>query len=127
VDYFTHKEPELGGQAYFYHNCKKIAGLDQLEKITAAENTIVLSVSDNDADLNSRNNPYRGCKSSLWEGGIRVPSQIRWPGMLLPATITSQVGLTMDLLPTLLAATGVYAPPEQKFDGVDMLAGSRQQ
>jgi N-acetylgalactosamine-6-sulfatase len=82
-----------------------------------AENTIVVFVSDNGADANGRNLPFRGQKSSVWEGGIRTPLHIRWPGVIKPGTETSQVALSMDLAPTFAAAAGLKG----KFDGDDLL------
>lgn len=95
--------------------------LSQLEKIDAAGNTIVMFLSDNGGYNLSRNDPFRGGKSTLWEGGIRVPCVIRWPGVLPEGSTSRQVGLTMDLLPTILAATGAKPPAGRKFDGVDLL------
>jgi arylsulfatase A-like enzyme len=81
-------------------------------------NTIVIFISDNGADPNGRNEPFRGRKSSVWEGGIRAPLHVRWPGVITPGTVTEQVALTMDLAPTLTAAAGIAA---KGFDGDDLL------
>ncbi len=103
--------------------------LAQLRSMGAAENTIVIFMSDNGGDPNGRNDPMRGRKGTVWEGGIRVPCLMAWPGVLPEGKLTSQAGLTMDLAPTLLAATGARAPAGRKFDGVDLLpvlTGRRQ-
>jgi len=103
--------------------------LEQLERTGAAENTIVVFASDNGADPNGRNAPYRGRKSSLWEGGIRVPLHVRWPGRIREGSETPQVALTMDLAPTLLRAAGVMPRRPPRFDGDDLLpilTGARQ-
>jgi N-acetylgalactosamine-6-sulfatase len=103
--------------------------LAQIERMGAAERTIVVYLSDNGGDSNGRNAPLRGRKSSVWEGGIRVPCMVRWPGVLSEGRTVSQVGLSMDLLPTFLAAAGAQAPAGRKLDGVDLLpvmAGKRQ-
>ena len=84
-------------------------------------NTLVIYHSDNGGDPNGRNDPLRGRKGTTWEGGIRVPCMMRWPGVLPEGKTVSQVGITMDLLPTILAATGVAPPAGRKFDGVDLL------
>jgi arylsulfatase A-like enzyme len=97
------------------------AVLAQLDSMGAAEDTIVVFLSDNGGDPNGRNDPLRGRKSSLWEGGIRVPCMIRWPHVLPAGKTTDQVSLTMDLLPMLLAATGARAPKGRKLDGMDLL------
>jgi N-acetylgalactosamine-6-sulfatase len=102
--------------------------LAQIQTMGAAGNTIVLFLSDNGADPNGRNAPLRGLKSTLWEGGIRAPLLIRWPGVLAEGSQTGQVALTMDLLPTLLAAAGIPAAGN-RFDGVELspvLTGKRQ-
>lgn len=97
------------------------AVLAQLHSMGAAENTIVIFLSDNGGDPNGRNAPLRGRKSSLWEGGIRVPCLMRWPGMLPQGPTIAQVSLTMDLAPTLLAAAGASPPRGRKLDGLDLL------
>jgi N-acetylgalactosamine-6-sulfatase len=95
--------------------------LAQLEAMGAAENTIVIFHSDNGADDNGRNLPWRGRKGTMWEGGIHVPCVMRWPGVLPAGKTVEQVTATMDLLPTLIAATGIAAPEGRKFDGINVL------
>ena len=57
----------------------------------------------------------------MWEGGIRVPAIVRWPGRMPAGRVSRQVGMTMDLTASILAAAGVAAPPEAKLDGVNLL------
>jgi arylsulfatase A-like enzyme len=95
--------------------------LAQLERMGAAENTLVIFMSDNGAIPVGSNAPLRGFKSSLWEGGIRMPCMARFPGVIRAGSTTTQVGLGMDWLPTILAAAGSSAPPGKKMDGVDLL------
>ena len=95
--------------------------LAQLEAMGVADNTIVIYHSDNGGDGNGDNGPWRGRKGSLWEGGIRVPCVMRWPGVLPEGKTVEQVSMTMDLLPTLIAGTGIASPPGRKFDGVNLL------
>ncbi len=92
--------------------------LRQLEAMGASSRTIVVFHSDNGADANGRNLPYRGNKGALWEGGIRSPLHIRWPGVIGAGTVTQQVAMTMDLAPTLLGAAGGGTG---KFDGIDLM------
>jgi len=99
--------------------------LGQLGRMGAAENTIVIFISDNGADPNGSNGRLRGRKGSLWEGGIRIPCLMRWPGALPGGKDVEQVGITMDLMPTLLAAAGARAP--RKLDGVNLLPVLRGQ
>jgi N-acetylgalactosamine-6-sulfatase len=97
------------------------AVLAQLDRMGRAEDTIVIFLSDNGGDPNGDNEPLRGRKSSVWEGGIRVPCLLRWPRLGIEGRENDQVGLTMDLLPTLLAAAGIAPPGGRKFDGANLL------
>jgi N-acetylgalactosamine-6-sulfatase len=86
-----------------------------------AGNTIVIFISDNGADANGSNKPLRGRKSSLFEGGIRIPLLIRWPAAIKPGATNGNVALTMDLLPTLAGAAGLPVPAGRKLDGINLL------
>ena len=101
--------------------------LAQLDRMGRAGDTLVLFLSDNGGDPNGDNAPLRGRKSSVWEGGIRVPCLLRWPRLGIEGRTNNQVGLTMDLLPTLLAAAGIAPPAGRKFDGADLLPVIRGQ
>lgn len=88
---------------------------------TGLENdTIVIFTSDNGGERFSDNWPFSGQKSELLEGGIRVPTLVRWPARLRPA-VSEQVCITMDWLPTLLAATGARADASYPPDGDNLL------
>ena len=93
--------------------------LRQIDEMGARENTIVLFMSDNGAPAGGSNAPLRGAKSSVYEGGIRMPLLVRWPGVLAPGSLTDQVTLMMDVTATLAAAAGVAGA---KFDGLDLRA-----
>ena len=101
--------------------------LAQLDRMGAAENTLVVFTSDNGAIPVGRNAPFRGFKSSVWEGGIRMPCMARLPGVIRPGSTTIQVGMGMDWLPTILAATGVRAPAGKKMDGVNLMPVLKQE
>ncbi len=95
--------------------------LDELERRKLDRDTIVVFVSDNGgAKANSSNNgPLRDYKQSVYEGGIRVPFLISWPGRL-PANSVSQVPVIFaDVMPTIAAATGAQMP--QGRDGRNIL------
>jgi arylsulfatase A-like enzyme len=96
--------------------------LGQIDKMGARGNTIVVFLSDNGAPAGGSNAPLRGGKSQVWEGGIRSPMAIRWPGKLPAGRVTEQVTLMMDLTATLAAAAGVKAAAGKAFDGMDLLA-----
>lgn len=73
------------------------------------ENTLIIFTSYNGGHLPSlaNNGPTRDGKQSMYEGGLRVPTAIAWPGKIKPGTVSAQVNLTMDLFPTLLEVAGV--------------------
>jgi N-acetylgalactosamine-6-sulfatase len=88
---------------------------------TVPGNTLVIFMSDNGGDPNGRNAPLRGRKSSLFEGGIRVPCMARMPGVLPAGRTSGQVAASMDLFPTILAAAGIEPPRGRSFDGINLL------
>jgi arylsulfatase A len=94
--------------------------LHALDSLGLARNTIVLFTNDNGGEWLSRNTPLFHNKSSLWEGGIRVPAIIRWPGHIPRGTVSGQVGITMDLTASVLAATNTPIPPETALDGMNI-------
>ena len=95
--------------------------LAALERWNLTRNTLVIFTSDNGGEWLSRNAPLSDRKSTLWEGGIRVPLILRWPGHLPANTTSSQVAITMDLTTSILAATGATIPTTYKPDGLDLL------
>jgi arylsulfatase A-like enzyme len=95
--------------------------MDAVEKAGQKDNTIFLFMSDNGGSGNGGNAPLKGSKSSMWEGGLRVPFIMRWPGKLPAGKVTDEFLTSLELVPTLLAATGAKAPDGVKLDGFDML------
>lgn len=91
--------------------------LAALDSLGLARNTIVIFTNDNGGEWLSRSYPLFHHKSSLWEGGIRAPAIVRWPGHMPAGRTSGQVGITMDLVVSLLAATGTPVPPNAAFDG----------
>ena len=83
------------------------------------ERTIVIFTSDNGGERWSDMGPFRGRKGQLWEGGIRVPAFVRWPGVVPAGVSTDQVATTLDWTATMLAAARVGRPAG--LDGVDLL------
>src|SRR5262245_39641547 len=84
--------------------------LKKLDDLGIAENTLVMWSTDNGAEVFSwpdgGTTPFRGEKDTNWEGGWRVPCVIRWPGVIKPGTVSSEVCAHEDMLPTILAAAG---------------------
>ena len=95
--------------------------LETLERRGLADNTIVIFTSDNGGERFSKMWPFTGQKTELLEGGIRVPALIRWPHQLPAGTVCPQVAISMDWLPTLLAAVGSEPDPAYPSDGVNLL------
>ena len=95
--------------------------LAKLDSLRLANNTLVIFTNDNGGEWLSRNAPLFSRKWSVWEGGIRVPAIIRWPGHIPAGTVTHQVGITMDLTASILAATGAAVPADTKLDGINLL------
>lgn len=101
--------------------------LAALEQAGIADDTIVLFFSDNGGHIaqGASNAPLRGEKSTVYEGGIRVPAAVRWPNGLRGGRRVAQTVTAMDVFPTLLAAAGVEPPRAVAFDGVDRWTGIR--
>ena len=96
--------------------------LDLLEDHGVADNTIIIFFSDNGGGSSADNAPLRGRKGQMFEGGIRVPCIVKWPGKI-PAGTTSNAFLTsLEIFPTLCAATGAVPPKGVPLDGFDMLS-----
>lgn len=95
--------------------------LAALERRGLAENTIVIFTSDNGGERFSRTWPFTGQKTELLEGGIRVPGLVRWPARIKPGQVSQQVAISMDWLPTLLAAAGSAPDPAYPPDGANLL------
>lgn len=84
------------------------------------DNTIVGFTCDNGAERYSDSWPYSGYKGELLEGGIRTPIVVRWPGHIRAGAVSQQVMISMDSLPTLIAATS-QPVSSKKFDGENLL------
>jgi autotransporter-associated beta strand protein len=98
--------------------------LDKLREENLEEDTLVFFVSDNGGTPHknaSRNLPCRGWKGQMLDGGIRVPFLVQWKGRLPAGEVYRQPVISLDILPTALAAAGVEPPPEWNLDGVNLL------
>ena len=84
--------------------------LDQLDQLGIADNTIVIYSSDNGAETftwpDGGTTRFKEGKGTTWEGGMRVPALVRWPGVIKPGTIINDIMSQEDWMPTLLAAAG---------------------
>jgi arylsulfatase A-like enzyme len=96
--------------------------LRTLDRLKLSQNTIVIFTNDNGGEWLSRNAPLFHRKYTLWEGGIRVPAIVRWPGRIPENKVTDQVAITMDLTASILAATGAPVPAGAKLEGIDVFS-----
>lgn len=83
--------------------------------------TIVIFTNDNGGERYSDNGGLTKAKGTLWEGGIRVPAFVRWPGKIKGGIITQQAAITMDWTKTILSAGGAKASKNFPLDGVDLM------
>ena len=95
--------------------------LRTLDRTGLSRNTLVIFTSDNGGERFSYNWPFRGQKFSLWEGGIRVPAIVRWPGVVPVNVVTQQAAITMDWTATMLALGKAKPDPAYPLDGRDLL------
>lgn len=93
----------------------------RLDELKLSDHTIVVFLTDNGPPMERYNAGLRGRKGTVYEGGLRVPCFLRWPGKLAAGTKIDRLAAHIDLAPTLLAACGVAAPADAKFDGVNLL------
>lgn len=90
-------------------------------------NTLVIFTSDNGGawydGIPDLNKPYRGWKATFFEGGIRVPLMMRWPGHIPAGAQSATRAIHMDMFATIAAVTGAKMPTDRVMDSVDILAG----
>jgi arylsulfatase A-like enzyme len=118
--------PETGTRADYVRMVERLDEgvgklLDALDASGRKNDTLVVFLNDNGGERLSDNGPLFHGKYSLWEGGIRVPCVIRWPGVLPEKAVSSQMAIAMDVTASTLAAAGAQPPAERPLDGEDVL------
>ena len=115
---WTHLKPESEGKTglgiyadgMVEHDAMVGQLLAKLEELGIAENTIVMYSTDNGAEVftwpDGGTTMFAGEKATQWEGGFRVPTVIRWPGVIEPGTVINDIGAHEDMLATFIAAAG---------------------
>ena len=115
---WTHLKPESKGKTglgvyadgIVEHDGHVGQVLDKIKELGIEDNTIVMYSTDNGAEFFSwpdgGTTMFRNEKATQWEGGFRVPTFMRWPGVIKPGTIINEIGAHEDMLSTLLAAAG---------------------
>lgn len=98
--------------------------LAKLREHKLEENTLIIFFSDNGGPTavnTASNGPLNGFKASVWEGGVRVPFLMQWKGKFPASKVDDRPVIQLDVQPTVLAAAGVEAKSDMKFDGVNLL------
>jgi arylsulfatase A-like enzyme len=101
------------------------AVLEALKRSGWARDTLVIFTSDNGGERFSYNWPFTGSKFSLWEGGLRVPAIVSWPGTIGEGQVSEQAAITMDWTATIIAAAQAKPDPAYPLDGIDLLPITR--
>lgn len=134
--YFERLRPSIPNIAQRGYNAMLLAQdevvgavLDALRTHGLADNTLVIFVSDNGNALSrpGSNAPFSGGKYTTYEGGIRMPFMMKWPGHLQTGQLYEEPVSTLDILPTVAAAAGVSTAQAQALDGVNLLPYLRQE
>ncbi len=122
------------------HYYAAVAALDEqvgrlrakLRELNVAENTIVFFCSDNGPEGDEPGERYmgsagqfRGRKRSLFEGGVRVPGLLEWPGHVKAGSVSDYPAVTSDYLPTILEVLGLSMPDARPLDGISLLPAIR--
>ena len=109
--------------------------LDELKRCELFDDTLIFFISDNGPSTEPRNllndshdlyhgasaGPFRGGKGGLYEGGIRVPAIVSWPGVIPAGQVNDELGVTMDVFPTVIDAVGGTLPDDRPYDGKDVM------
>ena len=94
--------------------------VDALRQTGQEKNTLLIFTSDNGGERFSFNWPFRGEKFDVYEGGVRVPAIVRWPGVTPSGMVADQPVITMDWTATMIAAAGGKPSPDYPLDGEDV-------
>ena len=126
---FTHLKKESEGKTGFgvyadgmvEHDTQIGILLAKLKELGLDENTIIMYSTDNGAETftwpDGGTTMFKGEKNTQWEGGYRVPTFIKWPGVIKPGTVINDIGAHEDMLPTLLAAAGDTTSVQELLKG----------
>lgn len=103
--------------------------LDALDRLGIADNTVIVFFSDNGGNMYDRidgtsptsNAPLRGGKATMYEGGIRVPMIVSWPGVVEKGSRSGEIVQGGDFYPTFVRGLGLKPEPGQVFDGTDIM------
>ncbi len=94
----------------------------KVKQLGLAENTLIFFFSDNGPRNGGSAGPLRGRKGSVYEGGHREPAVAWWPGRIKPGTVSKDLSISIDLMPTMLELAGASVPAGHKLDGISLAA-----
>ena len=94
--------------------------VNTIDNLNLGNNTVIIFTSDNGGERYSDNGIYQGRKLTLWEGGIREPAFVRWPGKIKESSATKQVVTTFDWTATILSIAHAKADRKFSLDGMDL-------
>ncbi|MFI4848022.1 MAG: arylsulfatase [Gimesia chilikensis] len=128
--YIQRSDPRAGYAAMITHMDKGVGQImNLLKELNLDDNTVVFFTSDNgptydrlggsDSVFFESAGPWRGFKGSLYEGGIRVPLVVRWPGHIPEGDVTDHLSAFWDVMPTIAQLTGTKAPAD--IDGISFV------
>ena len=95
--------------------------LGKIKELGLEDDTLVVFTSDNGGTQQSSQEPLRGNKGGYYEGGIREPFIVRWPGVTKPGSHCDVPVINVDVFPTMLAAAGIPVPAGKVLDGESLL------
>lgn len=126
--YLPFPQPRAGYAAMVTRMDRNVGRIiDLIDELELTENTLVIFSSDNGATFNGgsdseyfeSNQPLRGMKTMVFDGGIRVPTIARWPGHIEPGTISHHISAFQDFLPTAAEVSGAESP--KGIDGISLV------
>ncbi len=94
--------------------------METADQLGISDKTLILFTNDNGGLTEEVNSPWRGTKNTTFEGGIRVPCVVRWPGVIAPASVCNELMHVTDIFPTLVAIGGGSSAQTLPLDGLDM-------
>lgn len=138
VDYFTNKpkpaDPRYSGlkptYAAMIRSMDEAVGdvLTKISQLGIENETIIIFTSDNGGlAADTTNYPLRGGKAQHWEGGIREPFIVKWPGVVEPNSLSDEPVISIDLLPTICEMAGVRVPSGVTIDGKSIVPVLKEQ
>lgn len=120
------RDPVYAGMVYSVDQAVG-AIINQLKELNLFDKTLIIFTSDNgglidqNGDRFTDNSPLRSGKGYPYEGGIRVPMIINWPGVVKPASISYEPVSSIDIMPTIVDAVGLSLPEDRPIDGLSLV------